>query len=129
MKNLVILYDTDCGFCDWTRDVIEKYDPENQFEFISIGSPEALLLAHSQNKIINQDDPESFVLHDTSTGDWFEKADAGFEISKRCSGILFLFSRLLLITPRFISNRIYRLVAKNRAKLGPMVGRNTCRIR
>ena len=60
MKHLVILYDTDCGFCDWTRDIIEKYDRDKLFEFESISSKKAKKLALRYSQTINLENPESF---------------------------------------------------------------------
>ncbi len=129
MKDLVILYDTDCGFCDWTRDIIEKYDRDNLFEFIAITSTEASDLAQQHNETIDQKNPESFVLCDRATSHWYTKSSAGHEIARRCYGILYIGSCILTITPRFVADYVYTLIAQNRSKLGPLVGRKTCKIR
>lgn len=129
MKNNIIIYDTDCGFCDWTRDIIEKYDRDNIFSFISITSDQARDLAQHHNQIIDQQDPESFILCDIENGSWYTKSDAGYHISHKCYGPLYVFSLIITITPRFVADFVYTLIARNRAKLGPLVGRKTCKIR
>jgi len=114
MEKLFVLYDADCAFCRRMRDLVIRYDKENIFDFISITSNQSLSLAKKHGKNIDPEDPESFAVCDEQGDLWFEKSCAALEITKRCSGLLYLSSFILFITPRFIADKVYSVVARNR---------------
>lgn len=108
-----ILYDGECGFCNFWVEWILKNDQKNQFVFASLQSD------FGQKFLIDRDldttiyntlylwKPESFYL---------TKSDAVFKIAKIIGGKYKLLSYLTFL-PNFLRDPFYDLISKNRQKL------------
>ena len=108
----VVLYDGDCGFCNfWVQWILEK-DQKNQFRFAALQSKfgQRFLEAHQLPQ--NQFDTVFLVSEDK----FYFKLNAVAEIGNILGGKL-RYLHLLRHLPSFIANRIYDKVAANRQKL------------
>ncbi|WP_312082163.1 MULTISPECIES: thiol-disulfide oxidoreductase DCC family protein [Epilithonimonas] len=110
--NNIILYDGECGFCNFWIQWILKKDKKNQFTFSSLQS------SFSQNFLNDNELPtqdfDSIIF--VSNGKIFKKMLAVIEISRLIGG----YNKLLLllrILPISILNSIYDFIARNRYKI------------
>ena len=129
MQSYIIIYDDDCGFCEWCRELTETYDKENIFTWVGMSTQQALDLAQQAGKKINPQHPESFVCYDPHKNIWLEKSQALKKITAHTSGPLRVLYYVLVCVPRVLADYGYSLVARNRSTLGRWMGRTTCRIR
>jgi predicted DCC family thiol-disulfide oxidoreductase YuxK len=108
----IVLFDGVCNFCNATVLQIIKYDKQNKIKFASQQSPfgEKLLATHNVN---NSKFETIYFINQNK--EIFTESDAVFEILKLLNGIPRI-ALLFLITPKFIRNYLYRLIAKNRYK-------------
>ena len=124
-QTYTVLYDIDCGVCNWCRKQVEAHDPKHLFVFKNIRDSDSLKLAQNHGRYIDQQNPSSFVLITPERG-WYEESIA---VKIICRELLFpwkLFYYLLLITPRFIADIGYRFVARHRSFFGRMLGEKRC---
>lgn len=105
---LVILFDGYCNLCSAAVQFILKWDKKSQFKFASLQSDFAEKNLAAQHRKQN---PESIVL--LENGEIYFQSSAAFRIAKRLSypvKLLYVFS----IFPRFITDAVYKVIAKNR---------------
>lgn len=105
----VILFDGVCNLCNASVRFVIRRDPRGAFRFASLQSPAGRAL--SQRYGMPVDDLSSVVLVDA--GRCYMKSEAALRIA----GALVWPWRLLgvlTIVPRFVRDRVYELVARNR---------------
>lgn len=115
----VIFFDGICNLCNGAVNFIIDRDPKQKFQFASLQSTKAKELL--PNKLL---DVDSIILL-TKEGKLYNKSRAALEIAKNLSGFWFLLY-IFKIIPRFISDGVYDLIAKNRYKW--FGKRDTCRV-
>lgn len=117
----IILFDGVCNFCNyWVNFIIDR-DINDRFKFASLQSEYGQELLREFN--LPADNFDSFIL--ISGDQIFQKSEAAFKISQNLVGwprLIAIFSFL----PRFITNFVYDLIAKNRYKF--FGKRDSCRI-
>ncbi|MBK9042256.1 MAG: DUF393 domain-containing protein [Saprospiraceae bacterium] len=109
-KHPVILFDGDCKFCNFWVQFVLKRDKKNQFYFTSLQSEVGKSLVFSLDKKI-QDTDSIIVVHKEKI---FLLSDAIYEILKVLNHPV---RYLWFISPKFLRNRIYRWIARNRHRL------------
>ncbi|WP_407405741.1 thiol-disulfide oxidoreductase DCC family protein [Chryseobacterium sp.] len=112
-KNIV-LYDGDCGFCNfWVQWILDR-DHKDQFNFASLQSDFGQDFLHKNNlESVNLD--TLYLLE--QNGKFRKKLDAVIKIGNTLGGILIILN-ILKIFPQVIKDSMYDLVARNRKKIG-----------
>jgi|SRR5690554_1423120 len=107
----LILFDGLCNLCDHTIQKIIKADTKNIFVFAALQSNfgQNILQYLGVNK-----QTDSIVLYQPGTAYYLE-SDAVIQIAKKLSGWYPLI-QLGQILPKFLRNKLYKYVAKNRYK-------------
>ncbi|MEO8291869.1 MAG: DCC1-like thiol-disulfide oxidoreductase family protein [Actinomycetota bacterium] len=122
MDQGVILYDRDCGLCVWSAERLRAWDGRRRrLRFVPLGSPEADGLLGGM---------------DTATrfGSWHASiGDRVFSAGAAVAPVLDLLpggGPLARVAERFpyTVEVLYRLVAKRRAAIGAMLGRQACAV-
>lgn len=105
----ILIFDGVCSFCSATVQFILKHDVRGRIRFAPLQSPlgRRLMKRHG----LDPDDAQSllFVKGDEA----YVRSDAAFEIA-RDLGWQWRWIRVFRFVPRFIRNRVYDLVARNR---------------
>lgn len=108
--NKIILFDSECNFCDRSVQFIIKRDPEGYYKFASLQSD-------TGQKILKEysvpDNIDSFILIDNNR--YYSKSSAALRVCKNLKGLWKLFYSLLIV-PRPIRDFFYEIIAKNRYK-------------
>ena len=115
----LILFDGVCNLCNASVNFIIKHDQKKQFLFASLQSDAAkeILLQFRKKKI----DFTSIIL--IKNGVYYEKSTAALLISKQLNnGYKLIY--FLIIIPKFIRDKIYMVISKNRYKW--FGKKNTC---
>ena len=117
MDKPLIIYDGNCGFCNWSAYKISKWDKRKVFYYLKIQSEEAQeIVKHIKNL------PDSVIVKN-SNGLLFE-SDAIIFIFNRLPYPLKIFS-VFKILPKGFRNICYQFVARNRFVFSK---NKTCRI-
>jgi predicted DCC family thiol-disulfide oxidoreductase YuxK len=113
----VILFDGVCNLCNGFVNFIIDQDKKGVFKFASLQSSCA-------EKLLNEDFQElnTVILFDGTH--FYKKSDAVFQIAKQLPN--FKWVAVFRFLPKFISDGLYDLVAKNRYRF--FGKRETCRI-
>jgi len=122
LKPAVLLYDSDCGFCRWSVDKILSWDRRRRLRPLALQDPEAdRLLGHMDA--------------DAKMGSWHLVADGGrvYSGGAVAAPLLRLLPRgrpLAAVFAAFpgLTDRGYRLVARNRDLFGRLVGQTACEV-
>ena len=109
MKKDIIVFDGVCILCSKFFRWVLKNDRNNIFSFTNIQSNFYL-----KNKKINKSIDSILVI--TKNEEILYESDAVNYILKKINKLL-LIRFLIIITPNFISNFFYRIIAKNRYKI------------
>lgn len=106
----IILFDGVCNFCSGSVKFIIKRDPAAYFKFASLQSDigEQLTEEYNVNKEV-----DSIVLIENHR--YYTESTAALRIAKRLKGGWRLFY-VLKIIPKFLRDKPYKFVAKNRYK-------------
>jgi predicted DCC family thiol-disulfide oxidoreductase YuxK len=122
MKRAVLLYDSDCGFCRWSVDKILSWDRRNRLRPLALQDPEA-------DSLLGGMDAEA------KMGSWhLVAADGRVYSGGAAAGPLFrLLPRgrpLAAVSTAFpgLTERAYRLVARNRDRFGRLIGQSACEV-
>ena len=107
----IILFDGICNLCNSTINFVIKRDKQNMFKFATLQSETGQSLL-SEFKI-DRTETDSIVLIDGKKS--YVKSTAALHIAKNLSGVYPLLFGFLIL-PRFIRDRLYDYVAKNRYK-------------
>jgi predicted DCC family thiol-disulfide oxidoreductase YuxK len=122
MKPAVLLYDSDCGFCRWSVDKILSWDRRRRLRPLALQEPEAdWLLRHMDA--------------DAKMGSWHLVTDDGrvYSGGAAAAPLLRLLPRgrpLAAVFAAFpgLTDRSYRIVARNRDRFGRLVGQAACQV-
>ena len=117
----IVFFDGVCNICNVSVDYVMRNSKSHELKVASLQSEFAnQFLSEEQLKL----GYETFIYYD---GSHFSTAsEAVFQLSKELNGFLPRFIRLFRLLPRFLTDKIYYLVAKNRYFLAGK--RSTCRI-
>ena len=122
MDRFVLLYDADCGFCRWSLDKILRRDPDGAIRPVPLQSSEA-------DELLRDMDTE------TKMASWhlvapdgrvFSAGDAVPELARRLRGGRPIAS-VAAMFPKS-TDRLYRIVARNRERLGRALGAQACAV-
>jgi predicted DCC family thiol-disulfide oxidoreductase YuxK len=117
-----VLYDDDCGFCRWSADVLLRADRRGVLRVLSIQSREGAAMLSSV--------PEAERLASWHlVGPNGERRSAGAAVPAVLR-LLPAGAPLAPVAERFPGavERLYRLVARNRGRLGRLIGRKACAV-
>ena len=117
----IIFFDGVCNFCNFWVNFVLKRDKKDIFRFAALQSDKA---KEFNNKInLDFSNPDTFILF--VDGKFYTKSTAALKVCKELkSPIRLLYP--LIITPKFLRDFIYDIVAKNRYKI--FGKREICRI-
>lgn len=106
----IILFDGVCNLCNASVQFVIKHDKKDVFRFVPLQSELGLkIIKHIGIDITNTD---SIVLYEPGKA-YYYKSEAALLIIKEFGGI-YTILRILALFPKFLSNFVYDLVAKNR---------------
>ena len=103
---MIVIYDSNCGFCNKIANYLKGKDYNNQITWICRESTESL--HHYTTYSINKKE-ESIIL--ISNNQYYIKSEAVFFILKKLNIKYFL---VFLIFPRKLKDFIYDVISKNR---------------
>ncbi|MEQ1553719.1 MAG: DCC1-like thiol-disulfide oxidoreductase family protein [Ferruginibacter sp.] len=110
-KQPIILFDGVCNLCNAAVQFVLRYDKKEIFVFASLQSNAGQTLLQKFN--LPATDFNSFVLIDNDK--LFLKSSAALHVAKKMGGaISWLYG--FIITPIFIRDTVYNIIAKNRYK-------------
>ena len=122
MAGWIILYDDDCGFCRWSVDVILRSDQRRALRAVRIQSLEA-------------DEVLSEIPRDRRLQSWHVRSPDGvlYSAGRAVPPLLRILpygQRLSSMAEAFpqATDLLYRLVARNRTRLGALIGSNACAV-
>jgi predicted DCC family thiol-disulfide oxidoreductase YuxK len=105
----IILFDGVCNLCNASVNFVIRHDKKAQFLFASFQSDAAReILLHFNLENLNTD--TVILVEDNKI---YDKSAAALKIAKQLDGIFKAFS-IFFIVPKFLRDRIYDFVAKNR---------------
>ncbi len=126
MVKYYLLYDGDCGICSKSAELVHKYDKNKYFEIL----PYQFFDFAQYPKLNDNIAQTTVILIKKDLSKHLTEPAAVFEILSNLSGVYKIVGLILNNSVFvFISNPIYRLIAKNRAKISTMLGLNACKLR
>jgi|SRR5579863_1971925 len=118
MTHAILLYDGVCGLCNRLNQFVLRRDPGGIFRFASLQSALAarILARHGKDPadldtlyaVINPDQPDEVLL---------ARSDAAIFVLKQLGAFWRFFGSLLQVMPRFLRDRGYRMLARNRYRI------------
>ena len=111
ISNPVIFFDGVCNLCTGSVQFIIKHDPKHYFRFASLQGDIGQQLLEKFN--LPTAEFGSFILFEE--GKVYTKSSAALRVTKKLNGLwpgLYAF----MITPLFIRNTVYTVIARNRYK-------------
>jgi len=122
MSSATILYDRDCGFCRWSMDKILAWDRQDRLRPVPLQDPES-------DRLLPPMDPAMKMSSWHLVMDDGQLRSAGAAVAPLLALLpggkpLAAIARTL---PR-MTDRGYRLVARNRDRLGRWLGAETCAV-
>jgi predicted DCC family thiol-disulfide oxidoreductase YuxK len=117
-----VLYDEDCGFCRWSADKLRAWDRRRQLTFASIQSSLGAELLHSVPATERLDSMHAV----TPDGRVWSGGKAVRVILAELPGGSALAS--IAATLPSATDRVYRLVARHRNRLGRLLGQRACSV-
>lgn len=117
----IVFFDGVCNICNQSVDYILKKAKNNNLFIASLQSQ------FSQSFLSEELQSEGLDTFLYYNGKEFSRAsEAVFEVTKELKGVIPFLIRLFRFLPRFITDRVYYIIAKNRYKLAGK--RSACRI-
>ena len=121
-EDVVLLYDEDCGFCRWSADKVRRWDRDERVRIVPIQSREGdALLGHldrparlASAHVVARDG----TVH--SAGALAEPLLRELPGGRPLAAIAHTFPRT--------TDRLYRLIARNRVRIGGWLGEDACRV-
>jgi predicted DCC family thiol-disulfide oxidoreductase YuxK len=120
MKTAVLLYDSDCGFCRWSADKILAWDRRDRLRPLALQDPETATLLPGMSEEARM---ASWHLV-TPKNQVYSGAAAAPPLLRLLPGGRPL-AALLALSPS-LTDRAYRLVARNRDRFGRLIGQTAC---
>jgi predicted DCC family thiol-disulfide oxidoreductase YuxK len=122
MRQAVLLYDSDCGFCRWSVDKVLAWDRGGKLESMELQDAKADSLLGSMDE-------------DVKMSSWHLVAPDGRVYSAGAAAPPLLrllpggkpLAALLAAFPG-VTDRAYRTVARNRDRFGRLVGQTACEV-
>jgi predicted DCC family thiol-disulfide oxidoreductase YuxK len=115
MQTLAVYFDSECGFCQWSRRLFQRWDGEHRLTFIDFCECAAVSNAPSEMAgAMHVLDPQ---------GNWFAGYDAFLRISKALPKLRWLSPVLAFRPVRWMGSRIYKLIARNRYGISSLLFR------
>lgn len=111
-KNIVVLFDGVCNFCNGSVQFMIRRDPAGVFRFASLQSE----YGQSQLKRFDLPPHELYSIIVVEEDLYFQKSDAILKIARHLKSPWSALT-VFKIIPRFIRDVVYELIAKNRYKL------------
>ena len=112
MKNNILIFDGDCGFCNKTTIKLAEIDKKNEFIFVSNTSKMGLDLLKKHN--LNHITDETIIL--ILKGEIYFKSRAIITFLEKVN-YYSIVTMLLKIIPRKITDSLYTLISKNRKNI------------
>lgn len=108
---MIVLYDSECNFCNHSVQFIIKRDPKMHFHFAHLSSDVGQQFIHDLN--IPSDIDSLILIKDNQ---YFTESTAALHISKHLNNAWPLFYTFIFI-PKFLRDFVYQLIANNRYAL------------
>lgn len=116
MKNIIVLYDGVCLFCEgWVNFVINKKTESSNIFFIPLSKVKLEKKANDYVMSMGGDSDSIFCI--TENGDFFIKSDASLRVMTNLRIPFSLIAQVLLFIPRFLRNYVYDQIGKRRYKI------------
>ncbi|WP_034258196.1 thiol-disulfide oxidoreductase DCC family protein [Altibacter lentus] len=109
VSHKIILFDGVCNLCNSSVVFIIKRDKKDVFRFAALQSNVGMVLVNEHD--IDTSKTDSIILIDGNKS--YEKSSAALRIAKELSGAYPLLYGFMIV-PKFIRNRVYDYIAKNR---------------
>jgi predicted DCC family thiol-disulfide oxidoreductase YuxK len=109
MENATVLFDGECNLCNGSVQFILRRDPAGRFRFASLQSDAGRELRHQYGLHTESIDTVVLIAGDKA----YTRSDAALGIARRLGG-LWPVLYVGMIVPRFIRDRIYNFIARNR---------------
>ena len=122
MRQAVLLYDSDCGFCRWSVDKVLAWDRGGRLESMELQDAEADSLLGAMDEDVKM---SSWHLV-TPDGRIYSAGAAAPPLLRLLPGGKPL-AALLAAFPG-ATDRVYRTVARNRDRFGRLVGQRACEV-
>lgn len=118
----IILFDGDCGICNKTQMWIRAKDRKNKFEIHPYQFYDYSKFGLNENNVSNS----VYVIKESEK---YNRSRAVFEILKELPGFYGIIGSILSNRLfEILCNPVYKIIAKNRAKISSMLGLNACKI-
>ena len=104
----VVFFDGVCNLCNSSVQFIIRHDKKNIFQFSALQSEAAAKYLPGKINELN-------TMYYLENGKVYSKSDAILRIAKNLGGI-FPFFYGFIVVPKFLRNKIYDIVARNRYK-------------
>jgi predicted DCC family thiol-disulfide oxidoreductase YuxK len=122
VSQATLLYDADCGFCRWSADRIRRWDRHGSLRFVPIQSAEGNALLGDM-----PDERKMASWHLVEADGTVRSAGAGVApLARLLPGGTPLALMAGVFPPG--TDLLYRLVARNRERLGKLVGEQACSV-
>jgi predicted DCC family thiol-disulfide oxidoreductase YuxK len=118
MKTSVLLYDGECGLCDWTVQQLLKWDHHGRLKYAPLQSPRAQVFLRQHGLALKEFSTVIWVQ------DWNDPLHSEFRIRsaavaaalKTCGGLATVLGHILHLLPKSVGDCGYDLVARNRLR-------------
>ena len=108
-KREIVFYDGECGFCSNSVQFILKHEKDTELQFCPLQSDFAITSLGKKGIQIDLD-----TIYVYSNGEILSKSTAIQKVAKHLKKPYGLLSNIIGLTPRFLADLGYEIVAKNR---------------